>query len=146
MKNRAKSNCIVIVTFTYSIASRIKITILIHITSTIYMYIRIIAIFVLLAYSPLHALEYTHTDGTQVSVAIPNSFNSAIQRTIESEIQKIFPPKNTTKIIEITRLGNDFLNLEDILETAHWEHTVHIKNIYSDDSITSGLLTTYEYT
>ncbi len=110
------------------------------------MYIRILAIFALLAYSPLHALEYTHTDGTHISVDIPSSYNIAIQRTIESEIQKIFPPTTTTKIIEIARLDNSFLNLEDILETTDWEHSVKVKNIYSDDSITSILLTTYEYT
>ena len=110
------------------------------------MYIRIFAIIALLVYSPLYALEYTHNDGTNISVTIPSTINAATQRTIESEIRKIFPQKTTSEIIDITRLDSDYLDLENILETAHWIHTIEVKNIYSDKSITSVLLTSYEYT
>lgn len=110
------------------------------------MYLRIFAIIALLSFSPAHALEYIHNDGTPISVSIPKSLSLATQSTIKSEIQQMFPQKTTSKILEINQLDIDSLNLDEMLDTFNWEHTINIKKLYSDSSITSVLITTYEYT
>ena len=99
-----------------------------------------------LFYVPGYALEYTHNDGSHVSINIPDSLTGAVRQTIESRIQEFLPPNTTNTAIGLPVIDTDSLDLETIIETANWEHTIHVRSIYSDSTITSVLITSYEYT
>lgn len=107
---------------------------------------RILSLFIILliSYIPTYAIEYTHEDGSHISVSLPSWVPDIVLHTIENTLEKILPSKNTILPIPTTTPNT---NLEsEHIDTTNWEHTITVKKIFTNNKISSLLINSYEYT
>lgn len=98
----------------------------------------------MISYIPTYAIEYTHSDGSHITVTIPLWISDIAQKTVEVKIKELLPSENSIFLIPTT-VPN--LTLEsEYIDTKDWEHTIKVRKIYANNKVSSLLINTYEYT
>lgn len=101
----------------------------------------IFIIIILVSYIPWYAIEYTHPDGSHISITLPEWLPGVVEKTVRDKIRTLLPSDilNNTLSVDTTVTGVS-------MDSKNWEHTIVVEKIYTDESITSILITSYEYT
>ena len=88
-----------------------------------------------------HASTTLASNGAKISIETPSDLPKVVQDTLQSRIDKYLSRSTWENTLTTTTVGTGVTE-----NPNNWEYSVDVKKIYSNASITSLLMTTYEYT